>query len=134
MGVVCLCFIFVSYTLWIDFVALKPSPVTLSPLGFNGKMAFQKHQCMSCHQIYGLGGYLGPDLTNVYLRYDKADAFLMQIIKNGGYKMPRLNLTEPEVKAVIQYLKELSQTGCYPVKPLYHQAGFVEVDQRSSCQ
>ncbi|MBK8357424.1 MAG: hypothetical protein IPL13_19205 [Saprospiraceae bacterium] len=31
-----------------------------------GKLIWQDYNCNACHQIYGLGGYLGPDLTNVY--------------------------------------------------------------------
>ncbi len=30
-----------------------------------GKLLFQEYNCISCHQLYGLGGYMGPDLTNV---------------------------------------------------------------------
>ena len=29
-----------------------------------GRIVWQKNNCQSCHQLYGLGGYLGPDLTN----------------------------------------------------------------------
>ena len=36
-----------------------------SPVAGSGKLVWQKHNCQSCHQLYGLGGYLGPDLTNV---------------------------------------------------------------------
>ena len=38
---------------------------TISSLACEGKIVFQKYNCISCHQLYGLGGYLGPDLTNV---------------------------------------------------------------------
>ncbi|MHA1544136.1 MAG: c-type cytochrome, partial [Alphaproteobacteria bacterium] len=30
-----------------------------------GQRLFQKKNCIACHQFYGLGGYMGPDLTNV---------------------------------------------------------------------
>ena len=31
-----------------------------------GKALFQQNNCIACHQLYGLGGYLGPELTNAY--------------------------------------------------------------------
>ena len=30
-----------------------------------GQQIYQQSNCMACHQFYGLGGYMGPDLTNV---------------------------------------------------------------------
>ncbi len=40
--------------------------VHLSQKGIRGEDIWLKNNCNSCHQLYGLGGYLGPDLTNVY--------------------------------------------------------------------
>ena len=31
-----------------------------------GKQVFQQYNCIACHQLYGLGGYLGPELTTAF--------------------------------------------------------------------
>ncbi len=59
--------LFAAYTVCVDAgpIALrKPHPVGAPAAA--GKLLYQKYNCQACHQIYGLGGYMGPDLTNVY--------------------------------------------------------------------
>ncbi|MCC7298300.1 MAG: cytochrome c [Bacteroidia bacterium] len=74
-----------------------------------GKMVWQKYNCNACHQIYGLGGYLGPDLTNVTsIRNTKQ---LTAFIKSGTKSMPVLNLTDTEIECLIEFLKNVNSTG-----------------------
>ena len=40
-----------------------------------GKVLYQKYNCTACHQIYGLGGFLGPDLTIVVSQQGKGEAY-----------------------------------------------------------
>ena len=42
------------------------SPIKLNSSALRGQQLWQNNNCWACHQIYGLGGYLGPDLTNIY--------------------------------------------------------------------
>ena len=80
-----------------------------------GKMVFHKYNCISCHQIYGLGGYMGPDLTNVMTSQGKGRPYASAFIKAGTAKMPQFDLTENELNALLDYLEYVGQAGDYPV-------------------
>ncbi|HOZ83578.1 MAG TPA: cytochrome c [Bacteroidia bacterium] len=77
---------------------------------FKGKMLYQKFNCTACHQLYGLGGYLGPELTSAYSQKAQNDAYFSAILKNGTVRMPDFNLSDKEVNQVIEYLKYIDQT------------------------
>lgn len=74
-----------------------------------GKLVWQKYNCGACHQVYGLGGYLGPDLTNTYSTKgaEYIDAFLI----SGTNIMPKFDMTEAERRAIIAYLKSIDESG-----------------------
>ena len=91
-----LCLIFLAYSFGIYFsgndnfniqkktnINLKKSKNSETILSTNGKLIWQKYNCQSCHQIYSLGGYLGPDLTNVYSKYNKSEEVLKHFFKGG---------------------------------------------------
>lgn len=75
----------------------------------NGKLVWQQKNCISCHQIYGLGGYLGPDLTNVYSA--KGPEYIKAFLKTGTVVMPNFKLSEKEIQELMNYLKNIDQTG-----------------------
>lgn len=74
-----------------------------------GKLVWQKYNCNSCHQIYGLGGYLGPDLTNITSIRNEHQ--IKAFIKTGTKSMPILNLTKTEIDCIIEFLKNVNSTG-----------------------
>lgn len=76
-----------------------------------GKLIWQKYNCQSCHQIYSLGGYLGPDLTNVYSKYKKNPEVLKLFMKGGFKQMPTFILNQQEEKHLLDFFKELDKTG-----------------------
>ncbi len=78
-----------------------------------GIETWRSKNCQACHAIYGLGGHIGPDLTNVYSR--KKEAYLEVVLKNGLLNMPNLELSKYERKQLIKYLKEVDKTGVYPL-------------------
>jgi nitric oxide reductase subunit C len=86
--------------------------IHLSEKAIQGENLWLKNNCNSCHQLYGLGGYLGPDLTNVYARQNKD--YLKAMLNSGIKVMPRFNFNTTEKEALIQFLKEVDQTGYYP--------------------
>jgi len=88
--------------------------VHLSPKGIKGENIWLKNNCNSCHQLYGLGGYLGPDLTNIYSANGKGELYIKAFINSGIKVMPKFNLSETEKNELVQYLKEVDQTGYYP--------------------
>lgn len=74
-----------------------------------GKLVWQKYNCQSCHQVYGLGGYLGPDLTNVY--HLKGVAVIKGMVANGGMSMPAFSLSQQEQDDLLMFLKAVSLSG-----------------------
>lgn len=80
-----------------------------------GKYLFQKYNCSSCHQIYGLGGYIGPDLTNAVSRYKGSRIYINAMLQNGSERMPRFDLKKEEINSIIDYLIYIDKTGTSPV-------------------
>lgn len=77
--------------------------------GDKGKMIWQQYNCGACHQVYGLGGYLGPDLTNSYSK--RGPAYIQAFLANGTNIMPNYHLTETEIKELTEYLRNLDASG-----------------------
>ena len=61
-------------------------------------------------QIYGLGGYLGPELTTVISQKNKGESYARSFIKSGTQKMPDFHLNDLEVNALVEYLKYVDET------------------------
>ncbi|MGI9570032.1 MAG: c-type cytochrome [Desulfobulbia bacterium] len=78
----------------------------------HGQELFQEHNCIACHQFYGLGGYMGPDLTNVIS--NRGAAYAGAFIANGTTQMPNLGLGVDETAALVAYLEFVDTTGTYP--------------------
>jgi nitric oxide reductase subunit C len=81
-----------------------------------GKEVWNKSNCVACHQIYGLGGYMGPDLTNVISAKGKGEMYAKILIKTGTVRMPNYNLTDVEVSRLLAFLKHVDRSGIYPNK------------------
>ncbi len=73
-----------------------------------GMMVWQAKNCQSCHQLYGLGGYMGPDLTNVA---EKGDAYMHAFMQNGTARMPNFQLSEQEIAQLSAFLHWVDRTG-----------------------
>ena len=71
----------------------------------NGSHLFQKYNCTSCHQLYGLGGYLGPELTTAYSDPARGEMFMKVFLKAGGRRMPNYHLKVEDINALISFLK-----------------------------
>lgn len=74
-----------------------------------GKWIWQKYNCNSCHQLYGLGGYLGPDLTNVYSK--RGELYISVFLRNGNAIMPDFKLTEEEIVFLLAFLENADLSG-----------------------
>jgi len=104
-------FLFTSYVVYSAFVysAGTESSVTLDKeekvLVANGKLLYEQYNCVSCHQLYGLGGYLGPELTTAYSDPQRGEIFMKAFLQGGGPRMPNFHFTEQEIKEIIHYLK-----------------------------
>ncbi|MBI5180334.1 MAG: c-type cytochrome [Nitrospirae bacterium] len=75
-----------------------------------GKKVYQQRGCAACHIISGTGGKVGPDLTTIGKNRD--NEFLYKWLKNPqavkpATIMPNLNLTDKEIKPLVEYLTSL---------------------------
>jgi len=94
----------------IRLYSVLPSPgVHLDPRADRGKAVWQENNCTACHQLYGLGGYLGPDLTNEFSRRDTV--FIRQFIRTGTPVMPAYDLDEREFSDLLRFLAHVDTTG-----------------------
>lgn len=76
-----------------------------------GWHTWQAKNCQSCHQLYGLGGYLGPDLTNVASAPGKNEAYLKVFILNGTGRMPCFHLNDKQANEVVAFLQWVDKSG-----------------------
>ena len=103
-----------------------------------GKLTVQAKNCMNCHTLLGNGAYFAPDLTKAWLDPGWIDEsvreqlmlqFLQDPTANArtfgtGRRMPDLDITEEEARAIIAFLKWMSaiDTNGFP-------RGFPALDQ-----
>ena len=97
-----------------------------------GETIWQQKSCYSCHQLYGLGGYLGPDLTNIYSTKGKGAIYIKSFLNSGIKSMPKFSFSESEKEALVIFLKEVDQSGYYPNKnATIHPNGWVDIQYKN---
>ncbi len=79
----------------------------LSEAALEGRVLWQRHACQTCHQFYGQGGFLGPDLTNAASRVDSTR--LVSLLTVGSGQMPPLAFTDEESAAMAAFLREMDR-------------------------
>ena len=102
--------IFISYSL-IVYRYGSTSSCSKDITIIEGKMLWQKHNCTACHQLYGLGGYIGPDLTHIASAKGKGAPYIQAILTHGMNKMPDFKLSDKEILAVTNYLLYVDSSG-----------------------
>jgi nitric oxide reductase subunit C len=116
----CISYLAFSASVYLMPAAKHPPPASGLPLPVaggrkpearGGKLTWQKYNCQSCHQIYGLGGYLGPDLTNVVRLPGRNDAYLAGVIRAGNRRMPPFKGSDDELQSILTFLHTLNATG-----------------------
>ncbi len=86
-----------------------PESIPANKLSIEGKNIWQEKNCASCHQLYGLGGHLGPDLTNVASKRHKE--YIKSFLKTGTKVMPNFNLSDSEINALLAFFEYIDKTG-----------------------
>ena len=97
-----------------DIGARKASPLSQGHPGYHGLELWRSRNCGSCHAVFGLGGHMGPDLTNVMRR--RNDAYVRVVVHYGVRGMPDYNLGENDADDLIAYLRYLDGLGTYPLE------------------
>lgn len=100
--------IFLCYTFFL-YASLPVKNNTFNEAIDKGKMVWQQKNCGACHQVYGLGGYLGPDLTNEYSL--RTPDFIKVFLTYGTPTMPKFNLSEQEINNLLAFLKSIDASG-----------------------
>ncbi len=88
-------------------VALVPPTQGMSDAELSGLKVFNEQGCTACHQIHGVGGTKGPDLSRAGFRWEKAD-IERQIVSPKDERMPAYDhLDQAQLNALVTYLTSL---------------------------
>lgn len=106
-AVVALTFFVQGSLVWTDVGGPVTAP--LSAAARVGQDLWRSNNCESCHQLYGMGGFLGPDLTNVARRSsaEQTDGMLAR----GRGLMPNFGLGAADRAALMAFFREVDATG-----------------------
>ncbi len=130
------CAAFAAYSVYV-WTAGTLSEQSLPPSrqAMAGQTLYQEKNCVACHQLYGLGGHMGPDLTNVISAPDKGADYARSFIESGTEKMPDFGLDEAQVDALVQFLEFVDSAGTYPPRqPEINWYGTVAYDASRNAQ
>lgn len=104
-------FIAYSFSIYIQPYTAKEDKRFNKKIASEGHLVWQSYNCQTCHQLYSLGGYLGPDLTNIISNPSKGEKTVRALIKSGTKQMPAFNLTDHEMNSLIEFLKSIDASG-----------------------
>ncbi len=106
LGVLVACFLAQTYLVYSD---PPPEGQPISNEALAGKRLWQEHGCNFCHQLYGFGGFLGPDLTNAASRVTPSR--LKELLRDGLGAMPAFRFSEEQTSALISFLRAMDASG-----------------------
>ena len=69
-----------------------------------GKTLFQENNCIACHQLYGLGGLIGPELTTAWSDKHRGEQYIRAMLSSGSGRMPDFKFTPEEVQSILSFL------------------------------
>lgn len=101
----------ISYLTWEGFRSPMTNPVVeKDPLVSQGQRLYMDLKCAYCHSVRGKGGRLGPDLARTAGAV--TDEWLTRHFRDPqsvtpGSAMPKLNLMDDEIKALVAYVKTM---------------------------
>ena len=88
----------------------------ITPQVAEGKLVWEKYDCIGCHTLLGEGAYFAPELGNVYKRFGNSTETIKAFIRTrpvngipGRRSMPRFNMSDQELEALAQFLKWTSE-------------------------
>ena len=105
-------FLLLSTLSFVLFVAITlissrlPSPIPEQAVA--GKFVWQRHNCVSCHTLFGHGGYEADDLTHITAK--KNSSYLINYLVQAPVMRPNKYthhpaLDEVDAKNLVQYLE-----------------------------
>jgi nitric oxide reductase subunit C len=126
-----LCILFLAYSFSV-YTSTVPHKINYNKqIAAEGKLVWQRHNCQSCHQLYGLGGYLGPDLTNICSTPGKDFNYIRAILATGTTQMPAFELTREEQASLMEFLRSANASGTAdPRRFNIESTGMITQDER----
>lgn len=109
--ILCALFLIYSFSIYLKPLSVNEQVKYDKETAARGRLVWQAYNCQSCHQLFGLGGYLGPDLTNILSQPQKGETVLRAMVKTGTKQMPAFNLSENEMSDLIEFLKSTDASG-----------------------
>jgi nitric oxide reductase subunit C len=87
-----------------------------------GKQVWQAHNCISCHTVFGNGGYNGDDLTHIVSKRSSKELmnfFLKPPVMRPNHQRLHPKVSEAEAENLVQYfiLIDKIPTLGWPPKP-----------------
>ncbi len=101
--------LYATYSCWV-YTAGTSCNIVMTEAAKEGKLLWQINNCQSCHQLYGLGGYMGPDLTLITTTKRGGEKYTKGMLLNGGTRMPNFHFSPDEADAIIAYLSYVGNT------------------------
>lgn len=101
----------IGYLTYLGAVSPLVNPIVeKDPLVAQGQRLYHSLKCAYCHQIKGKGGVVGPELDKA--APEETEEWLTEHFRNPqavspGSPMPKLDLLEDEIKALVAYMKSL---------------------------
>lgn len=124
-----LCFLFLAYSFSIYINPIKLKSMNSTNIA-EGRLIWQKYNCQSCHQLFNLGGYLGPDITNIISQPHKGENFIIAMIQSGNKQMPAFHLSKMEINLLLEFLKSVDSIGnSDPRKLKLNNLGMIEKNE-----
>lgn len=104
-------FLIYSFSIYLKPLSIKEDASFNKEKASEGRLVWQSYNCQSCHQLYSLGGYLGPDLTNIISNPNKGEKIVRAMVKSGTKQMPAFSLSDNEMNALVEFLKSTDASG-----------------------
>jgi len=105
-------YIAVSVAVFVSPTRSNP-PAELSVQVAAGAHVWRQNNCESCHALYGLGGHIGPDLTNI-IKW-RGTAYVQGMLLAGRPGMPAFaHLPANDMADLMAYLTVVNGTGEFP--------------------
>lgn len=101
--------LFIAYSYWV-YTPGTESAVQMTENAINGKAIWHRKNCQNCHQVFGLGGYMGPDLTTITKDKNRGPLYAKGMLLSGGTVMPNFHFSEKEADELVAYLDYISNT------------------------
>ena len=96
-----------SFVVQTGLVYTDDVDLKLSDEAVEGRRLYHDYACQVCHQLWGQGGFLGPDLTNAAGRVDETR--LASLLTVGSGQMPAFRFTDLQIARMSAFLRELDR-------------------------